>query len=70
MLNRFGRVFLSEMSGLEQIQHLMVNTLISELDAILISLWFVKLEHKPVHLNIFFQVLLKGIGIIIDMMLF
>ena len=54
MLNSFGRVFLSEMSGLEQIRHLMVNTLISEVDAILISLSFAKLEHKPVHLNIFF----------------
>ena len=58
------------MSGLEQIHHLMVNTLISELDAILISLWFVKLEHKLLNLNISFQVLLKVIGIIIVMMLF
>ena len=28
--------------------------------AILIYLWFVELEHKPVHLNISFQFLLKN----------
>ena len=59
MLNSFGRVFLSEMLGLEQIWHLIVNTLISEVDAILISLSFAKLEHKPVHLNIFFSVFIE-----------
>ena len=60
MVNVYGRVFLSDMSGCEEIQHLMGNTLTCQVDVILISLSFAKLQEIEMYnLNIFLAVFIE-----------